>query len=153
MRSIAGRSGAGYSLSPILIYVQSSIGVLVAVFASRYPHPEDLVPMNQPVKLLFICSRNQWRSPTAERLFDDFPGYAAKSAGTQKGSRVRVTAGLIGWADRIFVMEKRHAESLRRKFPEALRGKNPICLHISDRYRYMDAELIQLLQEKLEPYL
>ncbi|MDY6936791.1 MAG: protein tyrosine phosphatase [Cyanobacteriota bacterium] len=110
-------------------------------------------PIKLPLKLLFICSRNQWRSPTAERLFDRLPQYSTKSAGTQHRSRVRVTAGLLGWADRIFVMEKRHGEYLRRKFPEALRGKQPICLHVGDRYRYMDAELVRLLQDKLEPYL
>jgi len=64
--------------------------------------PEDL-------KLLFICSRNQWRSPTAERLFIGVPGVEARSAGTEPGARVRVTAGLLGWADRIFVMERKHA--------------------------------------------
>lgn len=43
--------------------------------------------------LLFICSQNQWRSPTAEALFDDHPHYVARSAGTEAGARI--TAGLL----------------------------------------------------------
>ena len=33
--------------------------------------------------LLFLCSRNQWRSPTAEALFKHHPRYDARSAGTE----------------------------------------------------------------------
>jgi len=75
-----------------------------------------------PIKLLFICSRNKWRSRTAEELYRDLPGYAAKSAGTEPGSRQRVTEGLLGWADLIFVMEAKHRDYLRAKFPEAITG-------------------------------
>ena len=39
--------------------------------------------MNQPQKLLFICSENRMRSPTAEKMYDGFPGYEVKSAGTE----------------------------------------------------------------------
>jgi predicted protein tyrosine phosphatase len=42
-------------------------------------------------KLLFICSQNQWRSPTAERMFDGMHAYTAKSAGTENGARIKVT--------------------------------------------------------------
>ena len=58
---------------------------------------------------LFLCSRNQWRSPTAAVLFKDNDLYAARSAGTSDSARIKITAGLINWADRIFVMEKRHS--------------------------------------------
>ena len=37
-----------------------------------------------PTKLLFICSRNKWRSRTAEELYRDFPGCVAKSAGPNR---------------------------------------------------------------------
>jgi predicted protein tyrosine phosphatase len=60
-------------------------------------------------QLLFVCSRNQWRSPTAEALFKDSDLYVAKSAGTSDSARIKITPGLINWADCIFVMEKRHA--------------------------------------------
>ena len=71
-------------------------------------------------KLLFICSQNRWRSRTAEKIFQNVPGYAVKSAGTEPRARVRVNEGHIGWADVIFVMERKHADFLRQFFPEAL---------------------------------
>ena len=105
------------------------------------------------VKLLFICSRNQWRSPTAERLFDGFSNYAARSAGTEKGARVKVTAGHVGWADMIFVMEKKHVRRLKEKFGASLEGKEIVCLNIPDDYKLMDPALIDLLLEKLSPHI
>ncbi|KAM3115490.1 hypothetical protein [Phormidesmis sp. 146-33] len=70
--------------------------------------------MEKP-KLLFVCSHYKWRSLTAETLYrgDDLfelPArgrYAVKSAGTEQGARIRVTEGLLGWADLIFVMTTR----------------------------------------------
>jgi predicted protein tyrosine phosphatase len=104
-------------------------------------------------KLLFICSQNKWRSLTAERLFDDHPHYEARSAGTEPGARVRVTAGHLGWADIIFVMERRHADRLRKKFAEALHGKTLVVLRIPDKYAFQDPTLVALLREKLVGHL
>lgn len=90
---------------------------------------------------------------TAERICQKVGGYSVRSAGTEKGARVRVTEGLLGWADLIFVMEKRHGDRLRSKFPESLEGKKVICLQIPDNYGYMEPELVELLQAKLNPYM
>jgi len=106
-----------------------------------------------PVHLLFICSRNKWRSRTAEDLYRHVPGYLAKSAGTEPGARQRVTEGLLGWADLIFVMEAKHRDYLRDKFPEALGGKKLINLRIPDDFPYNDPELIDLLKASLSAYL
>lgn len=102
---------------------------------------------------MFVCSRNKWRSPTAEKICEKVRGYSVRSAGTEKGARIRVTEGLIGWADLIFVMEKKHESRLHSKFPESLEGKKVICLQIADNYRYMEPELVEILQAKLSPYL
>ena len=51
------------------------------------------------IKLLFVCSKNKWRSPTAEKIFHGFNGYDVRSAGTEQGARVKVTIGHIRWAD------------------------------------------------------
>jgi predicted protein tyrosine phosphatase len=107
----------------------------------------------EPRKLLFICSQNKWRSLTAERLFDSHLHYEARSAGTEPGARVRVTAGHLGWAEVIFVMERRHADRLREKFGEALAGKPVITLRIPDKYPFQDPVLVTLLQQKLKEYL
>lgn len=109
--------------------------------------------MARPRKLLFVCSRNRWRSPTAEKIFDGVDNCSARSAGTEPGARVRVSVGHIGWADIIFVMEQKHLRRLREKFPEALAGKPVICLHIPDDYEYMQPELMDLLQATVAPHL
>ncbi len=109
--------------------------------------------MSQAIKLLFICSQNQWRSPTAEKIFDGMPGFVARSAGTEIGARIRVTEGHIGWADFIFVMERRHAERLKSKFGDSLAGKKIVCLDIPDHLTYMHPELVELLKERLSEHL
>ncbi|MDO7846324.1 protein tyrosine phosphatase [Hymenobacter sp. M29] len=105
------------------------------------------------MRLLFICSQNKWRSLTAERLFDEHPHYEARSAGTEPGARVRVSAGHLGWAETIFVMERRHADRLREKFAEELHGKTLVVLRIPDKYPFQDPALIALLREKLMTHL
>ena len=109
--------------------------------------------MLQRKKLLFICSRNRWRSPTAEKLFDGVDGMQARSAGTEPGARIRVTAGLLGWADVIFVMEKKHLRRLREKFAGELAPKAVVCLRIPDDYQFMQPELVALLQAAVLPHL
>ena len=104
-------------------------------------------------KLLFVCSANQWRSPTAEALFRNHPGYEARSAGTENGARIKITAGYLGWADMIFCMEKKHADRLRERFPEELAAKPLITLRIPDDYRFMDPALVELLRSELAAYV
>jgi predicted protein tyrosine phosphatase len=105
------------------------------------------------IKLLFICSRNKWRSLTAERIFQGINGYGVRSAGTENNARIKVTEGLIGWADVIFVMEKKHIRRLQDSFRDVLYGKRLICLNIPDEYEYMDEELVGLLQSTVSEYI
>jgi len=105
------------------------------------------------LKLLFICSRNQWRSPTAEALFKNHPRYSARSAGTTDRARIKVTDCHIGWADMIFCMERKHADRLREQFTEELGDKPVITLRIPDDFTFMDPELINLLRIKLAEHL
>lgn len=105
-------------------------------------------------KLLFLCSRNQWRSPTAEALFKSHPHYAARSAGTENGARIKVTICHLGWADRIFCMERKHADRLREKFPEEILGKPVVILRIPDDYPAAhDPSLIAHLRTALADHL
>ncbi|WP_343223764.1 protein tyrosine phosphatase [Paenibacillus oenotherae] len=105
------------------------------------------------MKLLFICSRNRWRSLTAEKIFDGFNGYAVRSAGTEDSARIKVTEGHIGWSDMIFVMEKRHISRLKQKFSSTQLHKPLICLDIPDDYNYMDEELIETLKSRVSQYV
>lgn len=104
-------------------------------------------------KLLFICSRNQWRSLTAEKIFEHLEGYQVRSVGTEENARIKVTAGHIGWGDIIFVMEKKHKSKIQSKFNEELLGKTIICLNIPDDYGFMDEELIGLLESSVSEYI
>ena len=106
-----------------------------------------------PLHLLFICSQNKLRSPTAEEMYRNFPGYEARSAGIDAGCRQRVTEGLINWADRIFVMESKHRSYLQRRFSDAIERKAVICLRIPDDYEFNDPELIKLLKANLSPHI
>ena len=103
-------------------------------------------------KVLFVCSRNRRRSVTAETIFKEVMAWEVRSAGTEEGARIKVTAGHLGWADVIVVMEKRHKERLRQKFPDALAGKPCVCLFIRDDYDFMDAALVTILREKMEEH-
>lgn len=108
---------------------------------------------DEAVKLLFVCSRNQWRSRTAEEIFRGRPGIVARSGGTEASARVRVSEGMIGWADVVLVMERKHAAILRERFPEAMTGKRVECLGIEDEYGFMDEDLIAMLEAAVEEWV
>lgn len=105
------------------------------------------------IKLLFICSRNKWRSLTAEKIFHGVNGYEVRSAGTEEGARIKVTVGHIGWADIIFAMEKKHVRRLRERFSSECSSKRLICLNIPDDFEFMDEELIEILKERVSGYM
>ena len=64
------------------------------------------------LRVLFVCSFNQWRSPTAERLFRDDPRCEARSAGVSPRARRRVGPQDLDWADLVFVMESSHRDRI-----------------------------------------
>nr|WP_206208056.1 phosphotyrosine protein phosphatase [Ahniella affigens] len=105
------------------------------------------------LNVLFVCSRNQWRSPTGEALFRKHPGLNVRSAGTSAQARRRVAANDLIWADLILVMETKHRERLRAEFPRAMVGKTISVLDIPDDYRYMDPELCDLLERAVTQVL
>ena len=105
------------------------------------------------MRLLFICGRNRMRSPTAEARFDGHEQVQTLSAGVNPDADVPVSAELIEWADRIYVMERAHRDNLNARFGEALRGKRVTCLGIPDRYEYMQPQLIEVLRHKLSHLL
>jgi len=109
--------------------------------------------METETNLLFICSRNLWRSRTAEDIFKNMPGYEVRSAGTQPSARIRVTEGLIRWADIIFVMERKHRDILQERFPVAIEDRIIRCLNIPDEFQYMDPNLIDLLRAGVAEHL
>lgn len=100
-------------------------------------------------RLLFICSQNRLRSPTAEQVFSQWPGVEAISAGLNHDAVTPLSADLIEWADTILVMEQSHKNKLSKKFRGYLAGKRIVVLGIPDDYDYMQPELISLLKAKV----
>jgi predicted protein tyrosine phosphatase len=105
------------------------------------------------MNLLFVCSRNRRRSPTAETVFSALEGYSALSAGTSPDADTPVSADLIEWAYMVFAMEAVHRRRLNQRFPGLLRAKRIIVLDIPDEYGYMDEKLIDILRTKVSQHL
>lgn len=103
--------------------------------------------------VLFICSQNKLRSPTAEAVFAQTPGIEVDSAGLNHDAVVPLSPEQVRWADLILVMEKAHREKLNRKFKRYLDGQRVVVLGIPDNYRFMDPALVRLLESKVPPLL
>jgi predicted protein tyrosine phosphatase len=103
--------------------------------------------------LLFVCSQNRLRSPTAEQVFSVYPDIDTASAGTSKDATVPITPELLEWADIIFVMEKAHRNKLSKKFRPHIKGKRIICLDIPDEFDFMDPVLVRLLKLKVSKFI
>ena len=103
--------------------------------------------------LLFICSQNKLRSPTAETIFAEHPGIDVDSAGLNPDAIVPLSHEQLDWADVIIVMETVHRTRLNRRWKKSLDGKRIAVLGIPDHYEYMDPDLITLLKSRCAPYL
>lgn len=104
-------------------------------------------------RVLFICSRNRLRSPTAEQVFAVMPGIETDSAGLAPDADCPLSADQLAWADLVCVMEKRHRLQLTKGFKRHLAGKRIVCLDIRDDYQFMQPELVTLLEKRVTPHL
>ncbi|GLU53861.1 low molecular weight protein tyrosine phosphatase family protein [Dyadobacter frigoris] len=105
------------------------------------------------MNILFVCSKNQWRSPTAEEIYKNHESIHVRSAGTEPGARIKITARLISWADIIFVMEKKHKQRLIQRCPDEMSQSKVVILDIEDHYKFMDPELVDMIRSSVDPYL
>lgn len=105
------------------------------------------------MNLLFVCSENRLRSPTAEAVFNEYKGVNAIGAGTNKDAETPVSGDLIEWADAILVMENIHKNKIAKKYKELLKAKKLSVLAIPDSYDCMDPELIKLLKVRVPKYV
>ena len=69
-----------------------------AVIPCGYSYTEGM-------RILFVCTANKLRSPTAEDVFSGWPGIEAISAGTDADAPRPLTKELVASADMIFAME------------------------------------------------
>jgi predicted protein tyrosine phosphatase len=105
------------------------------------------------MRLLFVCGRNKWRSPTAEAVFARYDDIETQSAGIGRDADSPVSPDAIEWADIILVMEPAHRDKLNRDFGSLLRSKRVVVLGIPDDYRFMQPELIALLEERVRRFV
>jgi predicted protein tyrosine phosphatase len=96
-------------------------------------------------RVLFICSQNMLRSPTAEEVFKAEPGFEVSSAGTDVDAERPVTAEMLAWADIVVVMQNHHQRQLLTRFEPVLRDKRIVVLGIPDNYERMDPALVERL--------
>jgi predicted protein tyrosine phosphatase len=104
--------------------------------------------------ILFVCTANIDRSPTAEELYSHDDRYEVRSAGVAPFARQPVTRDLLLWADRVFVMNERedqHRTLIRIRFPEV--DRPVVDLDVQDRWPRRDPELVALLLRRLRPHL
>jgi len=99
------------------------------------------------MNVLFICSRNQWRSPTAEQVFRRYPSLAVLSAGTSRNAKKRVSAELLQWADVVCVLEQKHKNRLVAQYGRIIAFKPLHVLDIADEYLFMAPELIAIFKD------
>ncbi len=98
-----------------------------------------------PRNVLFVCSKNQWRSPTAERVWRKHPALQVRSAGTSPSARRVLGRADLAWADVVLVMEEAHRRRIAEAFPGV--ATEVVVLDIPDRYVFMDPELVTELEE------
>ena len=108
--------------------------------------------MNKP-RLLFVCGRNQWRSPTAVDVYRRDPRFSVRSAGVSDKSRHRVSADDLDWADLVLVMERKHRARILEMFCDRANFPRMVSLDIPDEYERMDQELISLIRNGTEFHL
>ena len=104
-------------------------------------------------RILFLCSQNRLRSPTAEAVFSSHPDLEVDSAGLNSDAITPLSSEQLDWADTILVMEKSHLNRLNRKYRSHLKGKRIAVLGIPDEYEYMDEDLVALIKIRCAPYI
>lgn len=102
--------------------------------------------------ILFVCGRNKWRSPTAEKIYKNDQRRNVRSAGISEKSNHQVNGNDIFWADLIVVFEHKYKSWIIEKFRDLhlLRIKN---MDIPDEYEYMNPELVEMIKDRVEDYI
>ncbi len=108
--------------------------------------------MTQP-NILFVCSKNQWRSPTAEAIYWRDERVSVRSRGTAKAAVQTIRSSDIVWADAILVMEDKHRQRIQADFPGESKFKPMYVLDIPDDYQFMDDELVELIKSATDPII
>ena len=104
------------------------------------------------LNILFVCSKNKWRSPTAETIYRHDSRLNVRSAGTNASAKKRISETDLNWADLILVMETKHKKRITREY-RYLNLPPIMILDIPDEYQYMDEELISIIKANTKDLL
>lgn len=103
--------------------------------------------------VLFVCSKNRWRSPTAERIYRNDPRLSVTSRGIGSHAARKLQPADLQWADLLFVMEQAHLRRIRQSMRDELSSVTAVVLNIPDDFQFMDPCLVDLLRERIDPQL
>ena len=114
---------------------------------------EDGSTVEVETRLLFVCSANRLRSPTAEMVARRH-GLVADSVGTMQDlAIVALREDHLRWATHVICMESEHAEIVREfQARIGLPADNPglSVWHIPDDFDFMDERLQRMIENRLE---
>lgn len=108
--------------------------------------------MSDRPNVLVICGKNKRRSRTAEYMFKNDDRFNVRSAGLSPKSDRKLSEKDLGWADLVLVMETDHRSKIKELYRH-LELPEIIILNIPDEYDYMDAELVGILNDKINDVL
>lgn len=101
-------------------------------------------------RVLFVCALNQWRSPTAERIYRNDARLEVRSAGVRSEARRRVSRADLEWADVVFVVEREQKRWIQEQFRDVELPEIRV-VEIADEFHYMDPRLREALRTALDP--
>lgn len=108
--------------------------------------------MTERLNILVVCGRNKRRSRTAEYIFKNDNRFNIRSVGLSPKSQRQIKERDIEWSDLIFVMEDGHGSRVSGNFRH-LELPEIEVLHIEDDYEYLDNELIEILNDRINSTL
>ena len=108
---------------------------------------------------LFVCSAGLLRSPTAAQIASKYR-YNTRSCGTSEYALIPLSVNLLEWAHKIIFMGQDNfdeaivtfsqldAKNNSPYYENMIRDKSSVW-SIPDKYEYMSADLIALIEDKL----
>jgi protein-tyrosine phosphatase len=102
--------------------------------------------------ILVVCGRNKKRSRTAEHIFKNDDPFNIRSAGLSPKSNRKISESDLHWADLFFVMESEQRAKIREIYRHLDLPQIEV-LHIADDYEFMNRELVEMLQDKMNEIL
>ena len=117
--------------------------------------PANKIPSSESgrLKVLFVCSANMQRSPTAEKIYRNDARLEVRSAGVRAGANRRISENDLRWADVVFVMEREHKLAIKTLFDHIPDFPFPPIevLDIPDEFDFMEPALVEVLKSAIDP--